>query len=218
MSVESELPRHAGEFLPAYQLVGEFMWHWSTLERALDRAVASVLSLSLLEAAIVTANLQVRDKIHTARTAIDLFGPTNTEFTAQTKRLFDKIAKAATDRNLVAHNYFTPEKDGVAFSLTRAKGSLSLDDVVWRGDDFRAKFSKLHRLADQLEAVVEATREYKARYQAQPGGSFSALFRPMTQPPEEGILSPQILRALSGLDSDQPVEPTDDQPPEPKPE
>ena len=179
------------QYQRSFQLVGEFMWHWASLEAVLNRGVTKLLSLGILEGAILTANLQVRDKIHIIRTAVDMWGLFAPAEMKAAGKLLDTVAAAAGERNLVAHNPFGPgESGGVSFAITKAKGKLDFPDTVWSEADFSRKFAAMDSLEKSLRSLVRETAAAKDRVQARRAGkTTNALWQPTAGYDGQGVLA-----------------------------
>lgn len=118
------------EFARAFRLVGEFMFHWAHLESVLNTGIHKLLRLEGAEALIATANITVRDKISLFRTLITYYNAAGDWLKAANKTL-DRVSDLSGERNLVAHNMFSPHEDGgVEFFLVKAKGKFALPDTV----------------------------------------------------------------------------------------
>jgi hypothetical protein len=142
------------EFRRACELVGKFIFYWSTLEVELNRSIGKLLKLDMLAEAITTANLQARDKISIVQTCLDRAAQ-DPVLRASCKTLMTKITNLSKDRNRVAHNMFAPHQNGgVSFYITQAKGTLRLPEVVWSDAQCEAKFNALHEAQEELAAAV----------------------------------------------------------------
>ena len=166
------------EYHAAYRLVGEFMHEWSLLEHQINKGLQKLLGLPGMEGTIVTANMQVRDKIQALKTLLHLFSVGDDE--AAALNLMTRIANMSGDRNVVAHNMFWPHKDGgVEFSLTKAKGVLQFPNGVWGAKQFAEKRVRMAVLARDLKSAVAAAtgvRERWLRSQLSKSGSVPNLF------------------------------------------
>lgn len=138
----------------AFRLVGEFMWHWSVLESALNVGVHKLCNLTSLQAYVVTANMGVRDKIHTVRTMLYICHLSDEEGIKANNKLMDRVTAGSTDRNHVAHTAFNGHPEGVSFLVIKAKGKFEVPDSLWTTKDFAAKNSAMMAMANELKAAV----------------------------------------------------------------
>jgi hypothetical protein len=120
----------------SYALVGHFLSSWAIMEHELDRVIQDGLDLTFLQMLIVTRNVQFGDKIHIAKTLVDVASITP----PQDKKIFqatlDKIKDFSIERNLAAHEMFGPPDsgEGVEFLKVGAKGKLKFPKIVWTSD------------------------------------------------------------------------------------
>jgi hypothetical protein len=151
---------HTPETIRAFTLVGEFMSHWALLENELNRGVHKLCRLSGLEAAVVTANMGVHDRIHTVRTMLALAHGDEEAIKANTK-LLDKIGALSGHRNTVAHTPFIGRKDGVDFIVIKAKGKFSVPQSVWKPEDFRRRNIEMNDAGNQLREAVDVAANWR---------------------------------------------------------
>lgn len=154
------------EWARAYGLVGEFMCSWAVLEHRLNEAIQKLTGVTLLNGYAVTANMGVRDKIHTVKTLLHLYSGLDEEETAANTKLLEKIAARSADRNLVAHTGFAPHQKGVAFSVIKAKGRFDFPETVWAPADFKRRNTEMALLGSKLKAAVAETAKRRVSYEA----------------------------------------------------
>lgn len=140
----------------AFLAVGEFMFYFSALEFQLNLALRSLLNLGLLEAHLITSNVDVRTKVYIVKTAVDMRPIKHAEWLTDAKSDLEAIIKIAEKRNILAHNNFTPREDGVEFFYVKAKGKLALPDELWT-------FEKFDDLQRQMTTLSEAVTEIAKR-------------------------------------------------------
>jgi hypothetical protein len=169
----------------AWAMVGSFLQAWSYVEAQLNDLLGKALNLNSTQTFIVTSNLQFRDKIHIARTALN----SSVSVSADERERLDKRLLAISDysskrRNMAAHHMFGPSKDkkGVTFLVVKAKGKLSLPDVTWSLKD-------LNVILETLAGFQTELREIQAKI------SNEALVRALMNPPKPG----NFLQGLTGL-------------------
>lgn len=214
LSTVSMKPEKLVDHDEAYRLVGRFMSAWAFLESQLNAGIGTLSGLDSIESAIITANMQVRDKINTLRTLLVLFSLEEDGEAAE--RLMKKIENMSTDRNTVAHTMFWPQKEGsgVEFSRIKARGKLERRLVVWPAKQFDDKVARMHELQDQLTDAVESAARLRRTWlrlkaSERPKPNLSALSGLTIDPmPTEG----SRLQGLAGLLSLQIQEPLSSQP------
>jgi len=198
--IDSDVER----FHKAFRLIGEFMFHWASLESKLNQTVSTILNMSALEGAILTANITLRDKIALVRTFLNLYGTAGEVEVKALDKILIEISDLSNDRNIVAHNMFAPEREGVKFYITKAKGKLSLPKTIWSDSDFDKKLDRMNRLETGLDAVIAAIQGNKHRG-LKPGSTRNALLSPADGPAPLGLLGFLALHAQESQDSPQSV-------------
>lgn len=136
----------------ACALVGMFLQEWSFVEARLRSIIGKALGLNQLQAAILAANMQLRDKIHVVNTIVGLTQFSNQTRSASYRVLLNEIASYSKNRNMMAHDFFAETKngEGVSFFVIRAKGNFSLPDVTWSIEAFKDAYKKLRSFYDEL--------------------------------------------------------------------
>lgn len=176
------------QFARAFRLIGEFMYHWAALERALNSGVAQLLQIdSALDQAILTTNMSVREKLNVLRTRLILSHTKDGPEWKRLNKLIDRIGDRNDDRNIVAHTSFAPHPKGVLFYQIKAKGQFSIPDLVWSESEFDVRMEKMSALKEQLsEAVATARRRRDAK---RPRNALGGLMgSPMTGTGGQGLL------------------------------
>jgi hypothetical protein len=132
-------------------LVGYFLQFWSVLESNLNHAIEHALDLKMVQGAIVTKNIQLRDKIHMLKTLVDVRGM----HVERLKKVLDDVATLSGDRNMIAHDMFMAddEGDGVQFIVVKAKGKLSFPETRWSIVHFLKKYGQITDLTEKVKEV-----------------------------------------------------------------
>ena len=173
-------------------LVGEFLRRWSNLESAMHDALASAMKLDDTMRLILSANVQLRDKIHILRTIVSVSAFAETE-----KTRFDDELKAIADcslhRNMMAHDNFAPDDQGkgVVFLLVKAKGKLSQPKIIWTASDFENEYKKIDDFVAQmvkLRAALDKSQFSFGNIDRMAAGAWQPMRRTM---------SPALLHHLS---------------------
>lgn len=134
--------------------VGRFMFSWAALENEVNRFVTAAMGLGSTEGIIVCSNLQFRDKMHIVTTALNEFGPNNKEWTVKSKEIAKEIRALNVVRNIVAHQFFSPDqRGGIQFYIRKAKGKLNLDGTVWSASEFADFSLRIYAAAHEIEAL-----------------------------------------------------------------
>jgi len=149
-------------------LSGYFLQYWSVLESNINNAIERGLDLTMLQGAVLTKNIQFRDKINILKTLVDLRG-------VEVDRLqsaLESASKMSTHRNMIAHDMFVPDDDGdgVRFVVIRARGKLSFPETRWSIADFMKKYIEIAQLtsrAEEISAVISQVTLAKMLKEAQ---------------------------------------------------
>jgi len=136
-----------------FALVGEFLYRWSVMESKIKEAITKSLGLNIVQGAIVTSNISLRDKIYILKTAVDLSEIKPKEEREKFKSVLQKVANYSPTRNMVAHDRFEPVKDklGVRFGVIKAKGKLNIPHTEWSEDKFQEEFEKIEGFSREID-------------------------------------------------------------------
>jgi len=144
-------------------LVGKFMWNWSYLEFVMNQSLAKLVPIDgTLQAAILTTNLGVRDKLKTIKTLLNLYLGEKTDAGKAACKVVEKIGDLNDNRNTVAHTYFTPHAKGVEFHVVKASGAISFPNTVWTDSEFQERITKM---TDAGEALQQVVRQAMSRWE-----------------------------------------------------
>ena len=145
-------------------LVGMYLQRWAIMENTLREVMAQILGTGAIYTAIIASNMQLRDKIHTLRTLINMSGILNEAGKKEYDTLLKQIATASSNRNMLAHDLFYPSDDGngVAFFITKAKGKFDVPATVWSIDQFEAEFLGIERFTESLERLAMLYEQHLA--------------------------------------------------------
>ncbi len=150
-------PIFPDEFDECFRKIGQYMFHWACIESALNRLITTAMKLGSTEGVIVCANMQVRDKLYIAETAIALQSKPET-WRAAAKKTIRGARTHSEDRNRVAHNFFAPEggKAGsIRFFIRKAKGKLEFPETVWTSKQYLEKLHAMVLLAEDIERIAK---------------------------------------------------------------
>lgn len=118
----------------ACRLVGHFMNQWAQLEHEINTAIHHAFKLIYAEGAIITGNLQIRDKISILRTAVEFYSRErmSDEWRVEANWVFNRLSDFSPVRNMVAHTHFEATEDGdVRFTRVYAKTRFSEGEEIW---------------------------------------------------------------------------------------
>lgn len=217
-------PTFPNEFDECFRKIGNYMFVWACVESGLNRLVTTAMKLGSTDGVIVCANIQVRDKLYIAETAIDLQSTRDDAWRKAAKSTIKKARKHSEDRNRVAHNFFAPEEgnpENIRFFIRKAKGKLEFPEIVWTPQILEEKLSGLRAIATDLERIAKeikpqplgllgglnALGSYADHEQSSPTprrGLLGAAFRASRQSPEGqrrlGATLPSDFRRPAGPD------------------
>lgn len=137
----------------AYLAVGQFMFHFAGMEFNLNLILRSLLNLGMLEASIITSNIDVRTKVYIVQTAVNMRPIKDDELLAKAKADLKSVVKMAEKRNILAHNHFSAEADGIDFYYVKAKGNLALPDEKWSYDTIDEYIREMARLTFAIQEL-----------------------------------------------------------------
>jgi len=137
-----------------YALVGSFLQAWSLMEAALNRTIASALSLNFVIEVILCNNIQFHDKINVLKTLVSISPLSETE-KVRLDSILGKLGLYSKYRNMIAHAPLVSSEtnDGVQFIVIRARGSLKFPAGDWSVARFEEAYQTIGDFADELEAL-----------------------------------------------------------------
>ena len=158
------------------------MCQWSQLEGVLNQTIHRSLGLNFSQGAILSHNLQVRDKINVLRSSFALYSERrmSDQWRAEADRVFTRIMnEIVPDRNTIAHTMFLPTNAGdLELYHVKARKVLSQEMEVWTLRDVQRKcrqMNEFERAVWQLSSELFPSRR--------------GLIEPRTP---NGILDPQV--------------------------
>lgn len=181
-SPRASVAAHRKRYERTCQTVGHFMAQWAQLEDEINRAIHRLFKLPFEEGAIVTRNLQVRDKLTILRTAIEYYSRDrmSEEWRDEAGGIVVRLAKdVVPDRNVVAHTYFLPGDAGaVEFFRVHASKAVRQSTEVWTPAEVQAK---CEQMTEYSIALMQIMRELIPRKGLTPAARESS-----------GLLDPQV--------------------------
>lgn len=174
------------------------MFHWAAVEAEMNRTLKALLETGLIESDIVSANMQVRDKIHVIRTIKALYCKTDVDLSKRLGKTLDRVVSLTRKRNVAAHNMFTETPSGgVSFFTVKAKGAWSNPDEVWPVEEFERLFKECEEVTEALGELADTVTERRAEVRSllRKGPQRNAL---------QGHARRLMTQAPASLDSDEP--------------
>ena len=140
-------------------MIGRFLYHWAAMEWELNMTIQDLLGLKDLQAAIVTRNIQLRDKIHIIGASLDVL-PLSEDEKKDMRATLNGIKSKTNLRNMAAHELFCPSDDGkgVKFFRIQAKGKFRIPETTWDSAMLDAECAQLDELADNIKRIGEKAR------------------------------------------------------------
>lgn len=129
------------------------MYEWAAAEIVVDRIMASALNLDSQQSFLFGKVLSFHQKLRMLSVMINLTQMDEDgkeAFRVQNRGLF----ALEKDRNIVAHNLFSPSESGEAvefFTVTANSGKLMAPDTKWTEKDFLDRYRKLRTIMRELK-------------------------------------------------------------------
>ena len=174
----------------AFRLVGEFMFHWASMESEINRGMRKLLGIGMIEGMIVTANTSLRDKTNILKTAVNHYCGGQTEWLQQANKTINSIGNLTPKRNLIAHTSFIPhENGGVEFFVIKAKSTFGVPDEIWSIEEFLRINHEVSQLEGRLKEIsdhaLKSKKAIKELSEGKPGNAFALLLRKGPSPSED---------------------------------
>jgi hypothetical protein len=140
-------------------LVGRFQYHFGRIEQKIDQGVIKLLDLDDKAGLIVTSSVDFAKKL-TLLWAVAHGQATNDQGRKFVDRTCKDVFAVNIDRQLVIHSSFEPAPTGgVQFKRTVARdGRVRVDDQVWGKKKFDDEYTKMNKLADDLDKLVDVIK------------------------------------------------------------
>ena len=145
-----------------FTLIGQFMWHWSLLEHAVDQALGNALDLSYMQMTILSDHIKFMDKLKILTGAITL-----ATFDASQRKSYhstiDSLLPLYRYRNIVAHHQFgpLPDKRGVSFFTRQTKKTVTLGEEFWTEDECVSRFLQLDKAGQAIRELSKGLENEK---------------------------------------------------------
>jgi hypothetical protein len=143
----------------ACRLVGLFQYHFARIEQKIDQGVIKLLDLDDKAGPIVTGSVDFAKKLNLLW-AVAHGQATNDKGREFVDRTCKDVFAVNIDRQRVIHSSFEPAPTGgVQFKRTVAShGRVSVDDRVWGDKEFDDQYTKMTRLADDLDKLIDVIK------------------------------------------------------------
>jgi len=159
--IDTSLPPQA--YARAYELVGQFLYHFSRLEEQLNIAVGQLFKLEEPATQIVTSNLDFSRKVSIVRSAVNEqnSSPDLEWLRTEIKDTFGAILAMNDQRLVVAHSAFEPgQTGGVQFRRATARNELRRVDPYWDEAKFAQDYETMKTLVQKLVMVPRHIEPY----------------------------------------------------------
>ena len=142
----------------ACELVGRFQYHFSKIEKALDAGITKVFSLNDGASTVLVANIDFKKKADVVKAMAAL----QFKDDGSLDKLLSEILGNSPHRQTVIHSTFEPHDAGAVkfVRVTTNSGKLKVDDTIWTAEDFAKHFSKMERVAADLNKVIAELKPY----------------------------------------------------------
>lgn len=138
-------------------LVGWYLQVWASMESSLSRVLHKALGLERLNGFVVTANIQLGQKITIARVSTRLSKKLSPEQVEHYHSVLKRVERQSANRNMLAHSIFWPSGDGkeVLFNVVRAREEIELPHNAWTVARFHEEVSKVGHLWFELSRLAD---------------------------------------------------------------
>ncbi|PDS61400.1 hypothetical protein CO653_33415 [Rhizobium anhuiense] len=148
-----------------FALVGQFMWHWSMLERTVDQALGNALDLTYMQMTVLSDHIKFVDKLKILTGAVTL-----ATFKADERKGYhatiDGLLILYRDRNIVAHHQFGPleDKRGVTFFTRQTKKTVKLNEEFWDETQCLVRFMQIAKAEAAIMDLSKSMEKQKAGF------------------------------------------------------
>ena len=149
----------------AFQQVGQFLFHFARLERAVDDGIGKLFGIKPGALDIMASNVDFGRKLNLFFSAENFAAemPDGAR-KALLKTTFSGVMAVNDDRKIVAHCDFSAGKDGgLVFRRAVAKQKLKVDDVEWTGTECQQTFEKIDGLTSDIRRIVDEMVPYEPK-------------------------------------------------------
>jgi hypothetical protein len=158
----SQTPNTSAQVDPLQQaclLVGRFQYHFARIEQKIDQGVIKLLDLDDKAGPIVTGSVDFAKKLNLLW-AVAYEQATNDKTRKFVDRTCKDVFAVNIDRQRVIHSSFEPAPTGgVQFKRTIPReGRVRVDDQVWGDKEFDDQYTKMKRLDDDLDKLVNVIK------------------------------------------------------------
>ena len=163
----SEAVREDKAFQMACRQVGQFLYHFSLLERELDNGIGKLLGIETGAVDIVTANIDFARKVNILFSAEDYKAEMPDKIRKKLlKETFKAIMCLNDKRKIVAHCPFSPgeQQSEVIFRRATASKRLQVEDVKWSDPQFQSAFAEAEKTTANLRRIIDEMVPYMAKF------------------------------------------------------
>jgi hypothetical protein len=140
-------------FKKSFEMVGEYMCCWASMETKIDVAFGAALNLSRLQRIVVCSNIAFNTKCNIL---LVLMNSSYFNGIEEYQKAIKKALAISADRNLMVHHEFFPEEGEdfiVRFFAYKARGKIDIPSVTWSEKVFDRKIAEINALRKAFEAL-----------------------------------------------------------------
>jgi hypothetical protein len=140
-----------------YALVGQYLYRITLLETCINAAIQTAIRVTDLMRFILCANITIRVKIAILRSLLSASNLTDSERQHYDSVLINISDDVLSNRNMIAHEQFRPDREGIGVEFLRVKSKkdLSLPSEVWLVPDFKRECAKVESLSNEIARLME---------------------------------------------------------------
>ncbi|SFV33118.1 hypothetical protein SAMN05216456_1891 [Devosia crocina] len=153
----------------AFALVGFYMSMFAAMEMSLNELLGQLMRITWPQQRIVVANMDLAQKVHTARALLRETQLSREQQDAGHSALNDLLNKVAKERNMIAHGHIFGHGDdhgGAIIATWRAQGRLEDKNLILTTDVAFDSIAKLFSIAHVLNNLAELVKIHPANLEA----------------------------------------------------
>ena len=150
----------------AYQLIGEFFFHFAQLEEEINNGIGKLLSLEGGILSIVASNMDFRKKVNVLRSTEDIKAAIpDAKRLKFLKTTFNNIDHLNLHRIRLAHYSFTYDENAqaVIYNFSKADVKLNYRNEIYRESDFKELYKLINQTINSIKLIVEEMIPYQPK-------------------------------------------------------
>jgi hypothetical protein len=151
---ELVLPVPLGKGISFNAMLGIFHLNWAAIDLHTDFAIYKFLKVTSLQAHLITSGMMFGRK---ARLLVDLIRHSDAKNKSAILGPFNIIR--ASNREMIAHSYFTSDAMSVVFLERSSANKFSVKEHRYSLPEFQAHVDKISAAAQAFVAAIDAPRE-----------------------------------------------------------